>query len=239
MPEWLQKFFPSDDPAILWRVVGGEKTSWEKKGFSEKTKLVCRGCNNGWMSRLEDAAKDVLSPAIARTDLPCALDLRSQLIAAQWAMKTCYVFQGQAPEPIAPMNRPPLLYFSGRPPLQASVFIGSSYLALTKAGSARYAQKPLGLVFRPDDVHLKPVPEFGYLAYLSIGGISFLIIEHRFENHVEVTLGEHAAKMFLKIWPLSSRTIAWPPEVMTDMELISPLFFDADPPGFRVEIFPV
>ena len=238
LPEWLQKVFPVDDPAVLWRQVAGKKTSWQKKRFSEKTKIVCGGCNHGWMSRLEDASKEVLLPPITRSLVPYSLDLRAQWIAAQWAMKTCYVFQGQAPEPIAPVGRPPLLRLNGKPPPQASIFIGSNYRALKDPGNARYAQKPLSLAFAPENEQLETSPEFGYMSYLAVGGVSFLIVEHRFSNHIEINLGEFSAQMFLKIWPWCSKVVSWPPEVLSDSELIDPLFLDSHPPAFRIEIFP-
>lgn len=239
LPEWLQGLIASDDPHVLWREVGGEKTTWEKRGFTEKTKVVCGGCNNGWMSRLEEAAKDVLSPAITRSVLPYSLDLRSQWIAAQWAMKTCYVFQGQAPEPIAPMNRPPLLRMNGKPPPQASIFVGTNYRALKDPMNARYMQKAISLRLTPEDQHLKSTSDFGYVSYLAIGGLVFLILEHRYGNHVEITLGEHTSDMFLKIWPWTRKVVLWPPEVFTDSELIEPFFLNSEPPGFEIEIFPV
>jgi hypothetical protein len=176
---------------------------------------------------------------ITRSTEPYGLDLRAQWIAAQWAMKTCYVFQSQAPEPLAPVDRPPLLRLNGKPPSQASVFIGSNYRALQDPASARYAQKPLALTFTPeDDEHLETSPDFGYMAYLAIGGVSFLIIEHRFRNHMEITLGEPASKMFLKIWPWCRKVVNWPPEALADSELVAPLFLATEPPALRIEIFP-
>src|SRR6478736_5958394 len=93
LPEWLRSILPSDEPGIHYREVGGITTSWEKKAFTETTRIVCHECNTGWMSRLEKSAKPVLTPAVARIGLPVQFDLREQWIAAQWAVKTCFVFQ--------------------------------------------------------------------------------------------------------------------------------------------------
>jgi hypothetical protein len=237
LPEWLQKILPSDEPSVYWREVGGKKTSWEKKGFSEKTKIVCKTCNHGWMSQLETAAKDVLSPAITRSSLPYPVDLRAQWIAAQWAVKTGYVFQGQAPSLLVPLTHPYLLRMNGKPPPQVSVFLGSHHRALKDPGNSLYLQKPLALV--PEDEELEPARDFGYLAFLAVGGISFLIIEHRFSNYVEVTLGEHTSKMFLKIWPWVSKVALWPPEILMDYELIEPFFLSNSlPPPWHIIPFP-
>jgi hypothetical protein len=221
----------------MWREINGVTTSWKSKRFSEKTKIVCEGCNHGWMSRLENVAKAVLGPAISRKVLPHPFDLRAQWIAAQWAMKTCYVFQSLAPEPISPGDRPLLLRMNGKPPPQASVFVGSHHRALKDPANSVYMQKPLSLV--PVNDHLESAPDFGFLSFLAVGGISFLIIEHRFSNHVEITLGEHTSKMFLKIWPWTSKLVLWPPEILMDSELVEPFFLmESLPPPLDIRIFP-
>ena len=57
---------------------------------------VCARCNNGWMSRLEDAVRDDLV-ALARgsRDLG-ALDDRALEVLAKWAVKTAYAAQSVA-----------------------------------------------------------------------------------------------------------------------------------------------
>lgn len=237
LPKWLQKILPSDEHYVYWREVGGVKTSWKKKGFSEKVKLVCRECNNGWMSRLETAAKDVLSPAITRSSLPYQLDLRAQWIAAQWAAKTGYVFQGQGRELLVPRMRPFLLRMNGMPPPQVSVFVGSHYRALRDPGNSVYIQKPIQIHW--DSAPAESVQEFGYLSFLAVGGVSFLVVEHRFGEYIEVVLGEHTSKMFTKVWPRCTKIVAWPPEVLMDLELVEPFFLqDSWPPALDIRIFP-
>jgi hypothetical protein len=73
------------------------------------------------------------------------LDLREQWIAAQWAVKTCFVFQSLGQEMLAPKMQPVLLKMNGRPPPQVTVFIGSHHRALRDPANSVYLQKPLTL----------------------------------------------------------------------------------------------
>lgn len=239
LPEWLQKILPSDEPVVHTREVGGvEMPPWIKKPFREKAKIVCQGCNQGWMSDLENATKPLLAPAIAKHG-QCHFDLFAQWIISRWAVKTCYAFQRLAPELLAPAVHPMLLKMNFKPPQQVSVWMGSHYRARHDPINSAYIQKPLTAL--PDNEELKESMEFGYLSFLAVGGAAFLVVGHRLGNYVECTLGEDhpASQMFIKIWPSSRRIASWPPYLMADRELIG-LIFDPDtlPLGFDARVFP-
>jgi hypothetical protein len=241
LPDWLRTVLPSDDPVVHYRMAGGVKEkSWTKKPFKEQTWVVCDDCNHGWMCDLEGLVKPILAPAIAR-EQECRFDLREQWLAALWAVKTVYVFQAQAPELLAPAVHPVLLRENGKPPQQVSVWIGSHYRALDDPVSCAYLQKPLTLT--PDDEHFKEPVDFGYVGFLAVGGISFLVVGHRFGNYVEISLGqkgEHpAGELLTKIWPRSQRVVAWPPPLLMDRELLD-LILDTEtlPLGFDIRVFP-
>ena len=102
-----------------------------------------------------------------------------------------------------------------------------------------FVLKPLA--FAPEDEHLEPIRKWGYLAFLAVAGISFVIIEHSFTNYVEITLrekGEHpVGELFTKIWPRSSKVVSWPPALQMDRELVEPFLLD-EPPGIDIRVFP-
>lgn len=99
-PRWLNKHLPPQLPGVALdlsirenqvvrasrRTVTGYNTA-RVPGF-------CKGCNNGWMSRLEQAAAPVLLPMI-RGDA-VTLDRAQQLILATWITKTALVFDQRA-----------------------------------------------------------------------------------------------------------------------------------------------
>jgi hypothetical protein len=241
LPEWLQRVLPSDGLVAHYRIIGGKTVGkWNKKPFTEQAWVVCEGCNHGWMCKLESATKPVLAPAISRRR-PFQLDLREQWIAARWAVKTVYVLQALAPELLAPAAHPVLLRENGKPPQQVSVWMGSHARAVDDPISSAYIQQPLTLL--SDDEHLKEPVDFGYLGFLAVGGVSFLVVGHRFGNYVELTLGqkgEHpAGELLSKIWPWTQRVVLWPPPLQMDRELLD-LIFDPDtfPLGFDARVFP-
>ena len=246
LPRWLQEILPSEEPVIHFREVGGrEMEPWRKKPFREKTKFVCKGCNQGWMSTLEGETKPLLTPAIAR-QRPCRFDLVEQWIIARWTVKTCYVMQMQAPGLLAPPMHPVLLNLNFKPPPQVSLWLGSHHRAIQDPINSAYVQKPLWLA--AVDGNRKDPVEFGYMSFLAVGGISFLMVEHRLDSYVECVLGEEhpASDMFTKIWPRTRRILTWPPHTMADRELLDlifdpdtlPLGFDARPFGGRLHEAP-
>jgi hypothetical protein len=57
------------------------------KRLESRVKHVCGGCNQGWMSRLEEAAKPILMPMMF-DNLPLVLSPSDQWTLARWAVKT-------------------------------------------------------------------------------------------------------------------------------------------------------
>jgi hypothetical protein len=241
LPEWLERLLPSKEPVIYTREIEGDAPKrWTKRGaFKEKTMQVCEKCNHGWMCRLESATKPILAPAIAR-EARCEFDLREQWIAALWAVKTCYVLQTQGPNLLTPRIRPFLVRENGMPSPQTSVFLGSHARAVRDPINSCFVLKPLALA--PEDDHLEPTRRWGYLAFLAVAGISFVIIEHSFTNYVEIALGQKGdhpiGELFIKIWPRTSKVVAWPPALQMDRELVEPLLLMDEPPAFDVRVFP-
>lgn len=239
LPRWLQDVLPSDDLVVHFREIGSaeaERKEWESKPFRETTRFVCGGCNGGWMSRLEAKSKPLLTPAISRRG-PLRLADASQAIVATWATKTILVFQGtQADEPMAPADHFAHVRQYGRPPPGVTVWIGSHYRSRFDPINAVYVEKPLSIESLDDKLHIPEAP-FGYFGFLAIGGVSFLVIGHRYRNRVVITCREPIKDAVRKIWPVSTPLVVWPPELMMDRQLIDVLFERNEPPVLHVQVF--
>ena len=67
LPSWLGLLYdPSGNPEIRHRYeyppeAGLPVREWTTRGFDLKVKSVCAGCNTGWMSRLEQDARSLLT----------------------------------------------------------------------------------------------------------------------------------------------------------------------------------
>jgi hypothetical protein len=83
-PEWILKRVPR---ALIRGDVGHHKD--KTFGYAFKVKSVCRGCNNGWMHRLEDEAIPIMGPML--NEQPSFLDAASHWTIAAWALKTSMV----------------------------------------------------------------------------------------------------------------------------------------------------
>ena len=235
LPRWLESILPADEQVIHTRQVGDdEPRRWEAKPFGERSKIVCESCNHGWMSKLEEASKPLLTPAITRSG-PCEFDGRGQWVAAVWALKTCYVIQAQSRQLLAPQIHPVLLKLNWKPPPQASVWIGSHHRGVQDPLNSICIQKPISLEAK--EGHFQKADDFGYMAFLAIGGVSFLVVEHRYNNSVDITLGRPSSELLQKIWPRENDAVPWPPPMQMDRELID-LVFDADvhPPQMDIQV---
>lgn len=209
LPAWLQRVLPSDEPLLHYRQIGSdesERHEWMKRPFREKAGGVCDICNTGWMSRLESAAKPILTPAIRRTGMPLLLTASEQRIAAAWAVKTVLVFQGSHGGSIAPPLHAYHLCDRQEPPEQVVVWVGSNYAGRDGDAAASYVQRPLSVLMEgaEDD----RVREFGYASFLAVGGLSFFVIGHRYGNRVEFRLNSMAAGLFVPLHPSTGAPVS-------------------------------
>jgi hypothetical protein len=64
--EWIGKALQAYDIKHRRKTQSDEVISWRTKGFTAAAKVVCEGCNGGWMSALENASKQILEDMIVR-----------------------------------------------------------------------------------------------------------------------------------------------------------------------------
>src|SRR5579863_2892239 len=92
IPQWLQEHLGITEEQLLLAVAQStddsvlESRKQSTSNFVEGR--VCERCNNGWMSRLETEAMDVLKPLIAGTASLLSVSDATRTILAKWATKT-------------------------------------------------------------------------------------------------------------------------------------------------------
>jgi hypothetical protein len=93
--DWLLKELQCQElPMHFSRRYGDGTTSVHRTGItigSFRLKRVCEGCNNGWMSRLEDRAKPILLPLMKGQRGIDSLQEDECRILAKWAGKTALI----------------------------------------------------------------------------------------------------------------------------------------------------
>lgn len=83
------------DPGFTGTFVGGGEMRLSPKEPISTAKVVCRRCNNGWLSVVDNAAAEVLKPLI-RGDDTVTLDAKGQTVFAAWIYKCALIFDAAA-----------------------------------------------------------------------------------------------------------------------------------------------
>ena len=219
LPDWMARVLPSEDEVLHFRQIGTDPATaatreWSRRPFQEKTNTLCRPCNNQWLSDLERRVAPVLTPLLRHQ--PSRLGTPQQSVLSAWALKTCLVLQGR--EPIAPASHFSHLRSTRLAPAAVAVWIGSNYQARFSVVTSTFVQRPLSL--QSMDERLSDAGEFGYLNFLAIGAVSFLVIGHGFANRIDITLRGVLEDALIKIWPRERSVVAWPPQYMMDHAFI-------------------
>lgn len=185
------------------------------------------------MSNLEGAAKPLLIPPITRA--PVSYGRRAQAILAAWGAKTCLVLHAtQGSERIAPPALYAYLRTHRKPPPQVSVWMGSHYRAKEDSVNSVFIQRPLFL--QPLNEKHAPTPRFGFLCFLAVGGVSFVVVGHRYRNRTEITYEGAFDEALIQIWPKPPSSITYPPKYMMDREFIDVL--TESPSALTVQVLP-
>ncbi len=210
-PDWLLKQLR--DAPILG-ASGDRRVVIQGPNASAKVRHVCSTCNNGWMSRLESTAKQVILPLVQGK--PAMLNERQQTLLSQWMTKTVMVselldashqrfFSSQDCKAI--MDRlalPPntsawLGHYIGR----RSLFVG-------------------GVELGPENKE----PAGGIVYTLTFGRLAMQVISVRNTKdqrpvRVRVNAGHWAASL-IEIWPTGRNLLSWPPlEAFTDAGVLT------------------
>ncbi|MFJ6950071.1 hypothetical protein [Micromonospora aurantiaca (nom. illeg.)] len=84
--------FDTIDDGRAYASVGESVKVSRNSLLHQVTRTVCGVCNNGWMSRLETAAKPILKDLLTarRDDQPRALPITEATVLARWAVKTSW-----------------------------------------------------------------------------------------------------------------------------------------------------
>jgi hypothetical protein len=91
LAKWLMREVPHKKP---WIKVIGKKTGKffvTRSGLGLLNRAVCKTCNGGWMSRLENLVRPILQPMMRGQPLP--LSKEDQLVLVRWLMKTAMMME--------------------------------------------------------------------------------------------------------------------------------------------------
>jgi hypothetical protein len=181
---------------------------------SKKIRFVCRGCNNGWMSRMEERTKPILTRLI--TGVPHFVSTFDQQTLATWVAKTVMVGEYSHPKHIAIPDSERLHMLANlAPPDHWKIWI-SDYRGNEWSNLAMYHH--MGRLSDPGPTETrKPLPPDTHFTSIGMG--------HLFIQAVASTSGgdfgfdDNSTTPFRLIWPMTSVALNWPPtEPLFDRE---------------------
>ncbi|WP_395639725.1 hypothetical protein [Pseudolysinimonas sp.] len=220
--DWLSKIGLGDEPAEL--VAGSLNQLGKKLGptrpFQTKVKNVCATCNNGWMGRLEETAKRVLTPLVLGGS--GQIERPDQGAIAAWIQKTALMamYVSSAEDRANGHGLPPqeyaLLYRNRdrmEPTANSKFWVGSYSGALRQGG---VWVTPIAV-----NVDGYPEPEFahGYSMTIALGAVVFHGV--RF-TELPFGHGVAASPPLVQIWP-GSDDAAMPTEASVSNEEFLPV----------------
>jgi len=92
LPLWLVRRLPTPNGVYVEAERGRNFTKrWKAAKHDLKVRFVCKACNNGWMSRLENRAKPIVEAIFDRAI--SALSPTDQATLAEWAVKVSMVLE--------------------------------------------------------------------------------------------------------------------------------------------------
>ncbi|MGE3843816.1 MAG: hypothetical protein AB7I50_19765 [Vicinamibacterales bacterium] len=208
MPEWLLKYLGYTPQQQITHGVADSETGAVTKqrthsAFTFVDGRVCGGCNHGWMSRLEDAARPILIPMMEGERQLADLTLSEREILGKWTAKTAYMhsWAGLLKQPVQLEHLHSLYADLGTvAPRVFVVAAHATYQQLTSyLQSGRWAHVKLkGIEPQPDPLAYKITLQFKHL---------YLVTAYWPEPEVQFVL----APFHLLIWPIATkRGPVWP-----------------------------
>jgi hypothetical protein len=193
----------SDDPDLMVVIPGIKQYQGH---FGNRTiKEVCTSCNGGWMSRIEEKAKDILTPLILGQ--PVIIDKESQLTIAKWAvLKTIIGEYTDPPTQAIPKEDRKVFMQTEIPPNGWKVFI-ARYSG--KEWKHRYFHMGSRML---NKATLSPVPLQGKMnVQFSIFALENLVIytTRTTLERIELINHQEIAYKLIKVYPRVNSSIDW------------------------------
>ncbi|HEX3359524.1 MAG TPA: hypothetical protein VHS74_00895 [Solirubrobacterales bacterium] len=219
-PDWARKLLESDSqtsaPLVPHVIAGsdGHFRQWEAPVFSATLKEVCRVCNNGWMSDVEELTKDLVVPMLR--DEEVRLGKEEQLCVAIWGyMKVLTLERVRAPTWVLPVAsyrglRDHLANGVASLPRSATVFVATHGGKALDGGYTHHLIVDSADLGRPFFMGTFTLRQVVVQVFENLDGPSGIA-----PRRLAGLEGRDA-----QVWPVEKSTLDWPPgEALGDEEL--------------------
>lgn len=199
-PDWVRRLV-ADAPAMRYRQrMEFESTAREKRDFMLRpfaltVKAVCAACNNGWMSRLEQAAQPLLMPGLHGRGK--RLSPGAQQTLATWAFKSALVYaltrRSLRGVPDAHYEH---LLMHGSPPQQCVVWMGAY-----NGPEPAFVQLAGMAISRPGELVSSESRPNVFIFTLTMGPIFLQVFASGDPQAFDVTTARFSDPRLRTIWP--------------------------------------
>lgn len=223
--DWLKNYIPREMESYskASSIIHADRTvaHVKKQGgdpHSRKVKVVCGGCNSGWMSQLQERAKPILIPLI--NGQPTVLDLKKQAIISAWVSMAMIVADLVDPDKSAVSTADHKYFYEKQmAPLNWAIWIGDYERDLWKGHMVH------NVMALSDAEHIPEVDEDG-VARQNTNASTF-VVKRLFIHVISSQISSFARRVRLKspgtpklrkIWYANAAPIKWPPPTLNDVE---------------------
>lgn len=171
---------------------------------------VCRACNNGWMSRLEIEAQDILDPMFRGEEVD--LSVQQQATLAAWVSKSLYAYTSEWAQENRPWSFEEYRDLAVRrePSPHAYIWMGRSTADTAQVGMQVVPIYTASLDTPPDQVAtIPPGGANGYLAAHSVVFIGHWLPEPAVADGFWEEFFDNVRAGLTRIWP-RPEPIGWP-----------------------------
>lgn len=215
-PQWLTKRFPVSKASHMEAERGGHKLgTWQTKTPQLlPARCVCRNCNNGWMSNLENEMKPIVDSILDGQFR--ALDDSSQAVIAVWSIKTAMALEALYPER-------ELFYSENERRKMRAI---SAIPERTSIWIANCVNQP-NIYSAAKDLRTAPGDNEAnaFVTTMAFGSLALQVVSIRptanLPKEILVTYDSRVGpwdKVLLRVWPLVPYSQHWPPSYGLDGE---------------------
>jgi hypothetical protein len=207
-PRWIRQELPDImDTNYTFQRGNDPPRVWKGPAASVTVRAVCAACNNGWMSKLETAAKPLLVRMIRGQRTP--LDQPAQRTLAAWALKQAMMLDllnpgsNQPGDTVISDSHYEHLRVHGEPP--ATTFVWITATDGKHQADTYYNGHAI-------ELHLDPLDrpnEIAYVATFAIRHVAFQVLGTNLSGASWKHIGAAAAALG-QIWPFREE-FTWPP----------------------------
>lgn len=221
-PAWIGRLFEERGVNSIHRSGTSDKgilREWKKaRPLQYTVRVVCKNCNNGWMSDIESQVIAIISPMImgkANPLNPMVLDEKSKRTVSIWlALRAIIYWQCQKELPKLPFSWLQEIKDEKRCPKGWSVWIGANNGAVTPY----YLELTSELEIVDNGI---PVVHQGLLMTGNLGNFVFKVSALRNSERI---IGHTLPDYIIRTSPSNNTLSSWPPKVTMDKDSMANFF---------------